>query len=327
MSGVFLYVLIGASVLLGLVALAAAGKFAEAYRMRSWQEVQGRVVTSRVEARKVPQAGQQPDQTRNFPLVEYAYTIEIPGEEENDRPEQGEMRGRRISVAEAVPDQDVEPTLERYPVGREVTVYYNPRNPSQAVLERHMPEGIGKALVTLTFFFSVAVVAIGAFLSGGFEWLIARLPEDGEREWAVVLFLASLFFLAGALAQARQGPGASRWRRVTGTIQSVEVTEHEDSRLSPRIRMYTPHVVYEYVVNGREYMADRLKLGAMALSGTSKAAAEKTLRRFKLGQTAILYYNPENPSEASFRQGGMKPLVWGVIGVVLLAAGAWAAFP
>ena len=203
MSGVFLYVLIGASVLLGLVALAAAVKFAEAYRMRSWQEVQGRVVTSRVAARKVPQAGQQPDQTRNFPLVEYAYTIEIPGEEENDRPEQGEMRGRRISVAEAVPDQDVEPTLERYPVGREVTVYYNPRNPSQAVLERHMPEGIGKALVTLTFFFSVAVVAIGAFLSGGFEWLIARLPEDGEREWAVVLFLASLFFLAGALAQAR----------------------------------------------------------------------------------------------------------------------------
>lgn len=238
-----------------------------------------------------------------------------------------ELRGRRISVAGAVPDQDIERTLERYPVGSEVTVYYNPGNPSQAVLERHLPEGIGKALVTLTAFVGAAVVAVGAFLSGGFEWLTAQLPEDGEREWAVVLFLASLFFLAGALAQARQGPGAGSWRRVTGTILSVEVSKHEDSRSSRRIRMYTPHVVYGYVVNGREYKADRLKLGAMALSGTSRAAAEKTLKRFKLGKTAILYYNPENPSEASFRQGGMKPLVWGVIGVVLLAAGAWAAFP
>lgn len=61
MSNVLLYVLIGAGVLLGLVALAAAVKFAEAFRMRSWHEVQGRVVTSRVEARKVPRAGQQPD--------------------------------------------------------------------------------------------------------------------------------------------------------------------------------------------------------------------------------------------------------------------------
>ena len=52
------------------------------------------------------------------------------------------LRNNRVSIGEDLGNFEVAETIARYPVGKIVTVYYNPRKPGEAVLERDPPKGM-----------------------------------------------------------------------------------------------------------------------------------------------------------------------------------------
>lgn len=85
----------------------------------------------------------------------------------------GAMKSSDPSVARAM--------LQRYPVGKSVTVFYNPARPQQAVLEPGVP-GVAWVLPALGVLFAV--------VGSGFTWLVVRLlknqdsvfvPEDSAK--------------------------------------------------------------------------------------------------------------------------------------------------
>ena len=71
------------------------------------------------------------------------------------------VRGNRISVGDDSGGVNTAATLKRYTVGAAVTVYYDPANPKNCVLERGVPEGIGKGIAVL-----VGIVVVFAGFAG-----------------------------------------------------------------------------------------------------------------------------------------------------------------
>lgn len=121
---------------LGLLLVAAVVKTWQAREARSWPQVPGKVVTSVAEMREVRVSDDDREEgyrleSRNFANVTYEYSA-------GGR----KLRNNRISIGEDLGNFQVAEKLAKYPAGSTVTVYYNPRHPDQAVLERDLPKGL-----------------------------------------------------------------------------------------------------------------------------------------------------------------------------------------
>src|SRR5512139_1592876 len=121
---------------LGLILIAAAYKTWQAREARSWPQTSGKIVTSVAEVREVKVSDDDREdgfrlESRNFANVTYEYSV-------NGR----KLSCNRISIGEDHGNFQVAEKLAKYPAGSVVTVYYNPRHPDQAVLERDLPKGM-----------------------------------------------------------------------------------------------------------------------------------------------------------------------------------------
>jgi Protein of unknown function (DUF3592) len=175
--------------LVGLLLLATIVKYIEVWRAKSWLAVPGRIVSAKSVDRRVKRPGvDNGDEVRNFAGVTYEFEV------------QGKKRkGSRVSIGEDLGNFEVAETLMRYPAGKNVTVYYNPENPDQAVLERDSP----KHLFQILGLFIAALVAGGIVaidgLSGIENWLEHILPNPKNAPF--VIGFSFFAFCCGLLAR------------------------------------------------------------------------------------------------------------------------------
>jgi len=111
----------------------------------TWSSTMGTVTFSTVERRR------SSDSTASYPVVHYTYQV------------MGQMlQGSKIMPGPESGGSWAHKVVERYPAGAQVMVYYDPNNPSDAVLERGMPGYIKWLWVALVltdlFLFGMAVV-------------------------------------------------------------------------------------------------------------------------------------------------------------------------
>lgn len=106
----------------GAFSLFSAYQILKAVRTVSWQSTEGVVVRS--EARRATGGG-------TTPLVHYEYEVES-----------RRYTGKRVGYGKVYSETSAKRTARRYSKGKHVTVYYNPDNPSSAVLERGGSLGI-----------------------------------------------------------------------------------------------------------------------------------------------------------------------------------------
>lgn len=88
-----------------------------------WPSTMGTVTTSYLDRRSSSEGGYT-----NYPVVQYSYQVS----------------GQGYQAAKLAPGPEVGGTgagkiVARYPAGAQVMVFYNPQNPSDAVLERKAP--------------------------------------------------------------------------------------------------------------------------------------------------------------------------------------------
>lgn len=89
----------------------------------TWPSTMGTVINSFLEARSSSEGG-----TTNYPVVQYSYQVS----------------GQTYQSSKRAPGMEVGGTgagsvVAKYPVGAQVVVFYDPQNPSDAVLERKAP--------------------------------------------------------------------------------------------------------------------------------------------------------------------------------------------
>ncbi|MDO9061588.1 MAG: DUF3592 domain-containing protein, partial [Bradyrhizobium sp.] len=166
---------------LGLILVAAIYKTLQVRAAREWPSTPGRVVVSNSELRDVKvidserEGGRKLEQ-RNFANITYEYSVS--GQK---------LRNNRVSIGEDLGNFQVAETIAKYPVGTEVTVYYNSRHPREAVLERDLPQGLWGCLGIATIIAVVGVFGASIGLTRITEFVSARVANPKMSVPAVAL--------------------------------------------------------------------------------------------------------------------------------------------
>jgi hypothetical protein len=154
--GYYILILVGTLVLIWQGIL-----FKEAQDARSWPTANGKIISSRLSAER--------DSGFNKPMmygtsIKYEYSIDGKAFVSN-RILFGQMTSNWSNGANTL--------ISRYPPGKVVTVYYNPKNPEIAVLE---PGKIGTILfVFIAFFF--LIIGLLPLLLSNFEYFRKLNPD------------------------------------------------------------------------------------------------------------------------------------------------------
>ena len=304
-------------VLLGPLALllgAASYKTLQVRAARAWPSVAGKVVVSGSEVRDVrvmdsEREGGFRTEQRNFANIVYEYLVA--GKK---------LRNNRVSIGEDLGNFGVAETIAKYPVGAVVTVYYNPRHPNEAVLERDLPKGlwgclgIGTAIVLAIVFGS----AIG--LHAITEFVTARIPQQGNAAAAVAFGAFGTVIALFALVLHRQASLAKKWPMVSGTIKLSDIEQYraarQDGGTGSRI-MYQRRVSYTYKYDNLTYTNNHATL-ASSVASSSSWLVRKTTTDYKDGASVKVWVNPANPSQATLQpRAGFVWVLW------LAAAAIW----
>ncbi|TYL84388.1 DUF3592 domain-containing protein [Bradyrhizobium cytisi] len=299
---------------LALILIAAIVKTWQAREARSWPQVSGKVVTSVAEVREVRVSDDEREdgyrmESRNFANVTYEYSL-------SGR----KLSGNRVSIGEDLGNFQVAEKLAKYPAGSIVTVYYNPRHPDQAVLERDLPKGlwgclgIGSAIV-------VAIILGSAFgLNQSYAWLARHIGRPDLAGMVVGFGAFGLVIALMGWAVRRQAAVATRWPVVPGTVKLSEMEEyHEASEPgeSCGVEMFGKRVTYTYSYQNVRYTNECARVAAGTPQASTKLL-EKLMSRYQDGATVEVHVNPDNPAEATLdvRGGGRFAYVlWGIAAI------------
>lgn len=305
----FVYAMLLAPV--GLILFAAIYKSFEVRAASHWPSVQGRVVKSHSEVRKVKvmdsnrEVGHRYEE-RNFANVVYEYVV-AGKKYRNDRVSIGEDRGN-FEVAE---------TLARYPVGMSVTVYYHPRRRNEAVLERDFPKGMWGCLAWMVAI-SLVLVFGGAIGLNKLTGFAATHVANAPMVVALIVFGVVAAWIG--LAIQRHARQAKAWPVVKGRIATSGLEEFraasDDGRRGPM--MYKGQTSYTYSFNGVDYTGIVVSPGS-EVSSSSRGAVRRWMTPYSDGQTVDVYVNPANPAESV-----LQPRVQGAWVIWICVVGVWA---
>lgn len=288
----FVYAMLLAPV--GLIVFAAIYKYLEVRAASDWPSVPGKVVMSRPEVRDVKvidsdrEAGHYYEE-RNFANVTYEYAVA------------GQTyRNNRVTIGEDRGNFEVAETLARYPVGKAVTVYYNPNKRGEAVLERDMPKGMWGCLGWM-----VVIAVAGVFGSAiGFhkltEFVSTKLtnPEISGMTVALGAFGAAIALFAVGLH--RHAALARKWPVVKGKIRTSGLDRFRarvDDSGSRGPIMFRANISYTYRYDSVDYTGLVASMNGQ-VSSTSDWGVQRYVKKYPEGTIVDVYVNPQNPSEA-----------------------------
>lgn len=309
--------------LAALLAIATLVKYVEVRRARSWLAAPGRIIFAQATARAVKRPGSDVQYTstdtqlRNFAFIQYEF--EADGKK---------LRNTRVSIAEDLGNGDVAGILKRYPVGREITVYYDPADTSQAVIERDMPDNSFRAmcwlitvLVTGSFLLVTGVAGLGRLVS-------AHIPNPENMPFVVGFLLLALAAAYFAIAIARQVRASQAWSKTKGRIilartDRFAVRAAKGTALPAKgpWRLETHRRInFAYRVGGVEYGGDRVNFG-MGSSGTVEYMGLAAAARYPQGSPVTVYFDPENPAQAVLeREARGLSFLWALVAAFLAVA-------
>ncbi|HEY8334188.1 MAG TPA: DUF3592 domain-containing protein [Tardiphaga sp.] len=302
----------------GLILVAAAWKYLQVRQARDWPSTPGRVVVSTSEVRDVGVIDDSRDdrrgvEQRNFANIVYEYTVS--GQK---------LRNNRVDIGENRGNFEVAETIARYPVGADVMVYYNPRHPRDAVLERELPKGIGGCLAIATVI--VLVLVFGGAFGGKHmaDYIAVHLADPRLSPLVMALGTFGFFIALFGLALHRQSSLARKWPAVPGVIRLSGVETYRgadsDSGRSGPI-MHERKVTYSYRFNHLAYIGNA---GSISTSNPSPPRWQMRLfgMDYQNGAAVKVFVNPANPSDSTLSPGGGAAwFLWAIAAGFAVAAG------
>jgi hypothetical protein len=280
--------ILGGPISVMLIAM-IANRALQLRRAAQWPSVPGRITKSAVSASD-QQGSDKATRIVNVPSIEYEFFFN------------GQKRtGRRIGIGEDAGGPNIEATLARYPLGASVTVYTDPHDPENCVLERDAPsflplQGCATALASLA-----CVGYIAYWLTTRYDAVIAPLwATDHGRVVviATIIGLVSLMAYIGSLIIAKQQ--SVPWPKVAGVVveSRAQISKRRSGRSNDLI--YTPMVEYSYRVNSQEFRCRQI--GPDDQAEDKLVDAQKVAARFPRDSVVSVYYDPANPGDATLEK-------------------------
>jgi Protein of unknown function (DUF3592) len=266
----------GVLLLGGIAAVVGVRTILLAWSMQSWPSVEGEVRSSR--ALTVRPIGVTRG-TEYRPELLYAFTV--------DGIEYTGSRRKLFTMQNSDP-QSAANVAARYPVGQRVTVYYDPRNPRESILNREtaLPWGV---LIT-----GAGIGLCAACASALRHKEVATEPTPRVVPQLPGLILAFAFIIIGAVAasvaliQRKRAFAMQSWSTTDAEVRSsgIEITGNG---------FYKPQVEYTFTVGSRQIVSRRRALFAGASS--NRAWADTVVSQYPVGGRVTVYYDPVHPDE------------------------------
>jgi len=294
----------------GVFLAAVTTKYLEVKRASYWAAVQGKIVSSKSVARRVdkissdgPRSKIHDTELRNFAVVKYVF------EADGRR-----VEGGRIGIGEDLGNFQVAEKLKRYPVGAQVTVYYDRNRPSESVLERDIPLRSFEIAILIGILVGLGCVFLLLSSDNIMSGLAALMPDSAQSSAAVFLAVLAILIVVFGYALKDKGAATQKWPSAEGVIlashaQKVKFGKRYRPGISAR-RLFRDRTTYSYTIDGVTYHSDRTSFGAQTYA-TFGFFARKAAARFQPGQVLPVFYNPKAPEEAVLIRGAPgQVLVW-----------------
>ncbi len=299
---------------LGLILVAAIVKTWQTREARSWPQAPGKVVRSVAEVREVRVSDDDREEgyrleSRNFANVTYEYAV-------GGR----KLRNDRISIGEDLGNFEVAEKLAKYPAGSIVTVYYNPRHPDQAVLERDLPKGLWGCLGIGTLIVLAIVFGSAFGLNQSYAYLAHHIARPDLAGLVVGFGAFGLVVALMGWGVQRQASMATRWPVVPGTIKLSGTEQYHEASEPGEARgteMFGKRVTYTYLYQNVSYTNECARVAA-GTPETSDKMLEKLMSRYQDGATVEVRVNPDNPAEATLDvrgDGRIAYVLWGIAAI------------
>ncbi len=292
--------------MVALVAVAIASKLLEFGKAASWTRTTGRIVQSGTETRRHRFAG-EPETIVNVPAVQYEFKVDG-----------RTVRGSRIAIGEDSGGVNTEATLARYPKGAEVTVFYDPADSANCVLERNGPAGVTqKGCIDGLALLAFLATALYGLLTRGPAFVAAHFPKAADPDLPIFIACFGLALLVFFIGMFRYQRRAAHWPSVSGTIVASTVESFRkrlnNSKSGTPVTLYRPVVEFVYTVNGHDYRSKQIKL-LTEVSG-QQSYAEKVAAKYPAGSTVDVHYDPANPGNAALENP--TGMAWIVLALAL----------
>lgn len=156
-----------------------------------------------------------------------------------------------------------------------------------------------------------------------------RPPSAAKRFYFGRVFPAG-FVLIGAvvtiwgLSTLADAEDSATWPGVRGIVVRSDVDHSPASRTRMGERVpehFTPHVHYEFSVDGKKYVGTRINFDA-GYRTRDKVEAQRYVERYRKGNRVYVYYDPEGPARCVL-EPGTPTTAWGpaIVGGVFVLAG------
>lgn len=285
----------------------------------NWPRVTGTVVTASVSAPKAAGGGEGATAT-----VEVRYRYRVGDTDyEGKRIRFGSPARMAAMAADAI--------AARYPPGATIDVFYNPKTPSQAVLEPGNSSNVTALVAFLVVFAVISAVLVAHSIAGRVLY-----TANGAPLFAFILPLFAIMIAVASFVQyvflRRHATASAKWPTVWGKITRAGVVAEEreekngDDGLLRTVTRYRPDVQFAYTVGGQEFHGSNWRLGWTAYY-SDEDSARAAIARYSAGTSVPVFYNTVKPREAvlepndaSLASSLVFGALFGIAGVLMLWA-------
>jgi hypothetical protein len=147
---------------------------------------------------------------------------------------------------------------------------------------------------------------------GGYNTLRNRL---GHFIVGGILVIAGPILLFYAWQSGKDGRASETWPTAKGKITEAEFWDSQ----SVLGQHFEAKVRYTFVVDGKTYTGDRIKVGGKATSNQADAKAD--MKRYGLDARTEVRYDPSDPSRCTLETGAGGGTIIAVVGPTILIVG------
>jgi hypothetical protein len=169
---------------------------------------------------------------------------------------------------------------------------------------------------------------LGCFfaITEGAAWLQTVVVQPTRAPAVMMLIVVSLVVILIVRAVGKQARAMKKWPTATGRIiRSEVITSLQQHRRPNRVRgdydvtMYVPRIVYSYEADGHSFEGDDI---GWSTSANRRSVAEKYVKRYPLQSQVRVFYNPDDPAEATLAPtaGTLALILWFVAAAIAFAA-------
>lgn len=140
-----------------------------------------------------------------------------------------------------------------------------------------------------------------------------------------IIFIAVSWFVYNhfSVPMIEEAEASENWPTALGVITHADISQHTNEKGNI---MYSSSINYDYTVDNKSYIGDRISLSSSGESTSSIREVKKTLKTYPVDSKVTVYYDPELPNNAVLESGAdfliylikYVPWLFGFFGILMM---------